>query len=162
MSNHSEAFIRSMKNGLKFRLFLLMNLPAAFFSGLRIREMDRERCAVTVPFKWFTKNPFRSTYFACLAMAAEMSTGALAMAHLPKTTPRVSMLVTGLRANYFKKATGPVCFTCAQGLEMGAVIRKAIDTGEAQQFTAVSVGMNEQGEKTAEFYIEWGFKTKTS
>jgi len=151
-----------MTSGLKFRLFLLINLPAAFFSGLRVREMDEARCAVTVPFKWFTKNPFRSTYFACLAMAAEMSAGALAMAHLHKLTPRVSMLVTGLRAGYFKKATGLVCFTCDQGLEMKAAIRRAIDTGEAQQFTAAAVGLNERGEKIAEFHIEWGFKTKTS
>jgi hypothetical protein len=26
-----------------------------------------------------SQNPFRSTYFACLSMAAEMSTGALAL-----------------------------------------------------------------------------------
>lgn len=46
---------------------------------------------------------FRSTYFACLAMAAEMSTGALAMAHLYHSDPPVSMLVVKLESEYFKK-----------------------------------------------------------
>jgi acyl-coenzyme A thioesterase PaaI-like protein len=160
MDNYSQEFIRSMTRGMKFRLFLLTKLPAAFFTGLRIREMDERRCAVTVPFKWFTKNPFSSTYFACLAMAAEMSTGALAMAYLYKSHPRVSMLVTGIRANYFKKATGLTCFTCEQGIQFRDIIRKAIETGAPQQFTAISTGKDSQGELIAEFFIEWGFKAK--
>ena len=57
--------------------FYFQKLPAAFFSGVRIKEVGETKCRVSVPYKWFTQNPFRSTYFACLAMAAEMSTGAL-------------------------------------------------------------------------------------
>jgi hypothetical protein len=44
--------------------------------------------------------------FACLAMAAEMSTGVLAMAHVYKRKPAISMLVVKMEAEYFKKATG--------------------------------------------------------
>ncbi|HMU57084.1 MAG TPA: thioesterase, partial [Chitinophagaceae bacterium] len=82
-----------MKHPATFRMFLLTKLPSAFFSGVRIRDLDDEKCTATVPFKWFSQNPFRSTYFACLSMAAEMSTGALALAHLYKSDPPVSMLV---------------------------------------------------------------------
>ncbi len=37
-------------------------------------------------------------------MAAEMSTGLLAMAHASESPLRVSMLVTGLQATFVKKA----------------------------------------------------------
>ena len=63
-------FIQTLKNPVLFRLYLFYKLPAAFFSGVRVREIDEQHCVVTVPYKWFSQNPFRSTYFACLAMAA--------------------------------------------------------------------------------------------
>ena len=77
-----------MKHPVKFRMFLLTKLPSAYFTGVRIKEVDAKKCVTTVPYKWFSKNPFRSTYFASLAMAAEMSTGALALAHLYKENHR--------------------------------------------------------------------------
>ncbi len=75
----NAAFLRLLGSPIRFRLYLLTRIPSAFFSGLRVEKATAESCTVTVPFKWFTKNPFRSTYFACLSMAAEMSTVILAM-----------------------------------------------------------------------------------
>ena len=161
-TSRSAEFIRLVKHPVKFRMFLLFKLPSAFFSGVRIKDIDDNHCEVTVPYKWFSQNPFRSVYFACLAMGAEMSTGALALTHLHKREPRVSMLVTSLHASYFKKATGLTSFTCEQGNDIKQTIQKAIDTGEPQQITAKSTGRNEKGELVAEFIIEWSFKRKNS
>jgi hypothetical protein len=150
--------IQQLRNPVKFRLFLLYKLPAAFFSGVRVRTIDERHCVVTVPFKWLTQNPFRSTYFASLAMAAEMSTGALAMVHVYGR--RVSMLVVKFEAAYFKKAVGRTSFTCNDGDALAAVIQRAIDTGEPQTFTSTSIGTNDSGEKIAECLITWSFKAK--
>lgn len=141
-------------------MFLLSKLPSAYFSGLRVCEMDEKHCSVTVPYKWFSKNPFRSTYFACLSMAAEMSTGALAMAHLYQSQPAVSMLVVKVESEYFKKATGITTFTCEDGLVIKRTIETAVATQEPQTFKAVSTGKNEKGELVAQFYITWSFKAK--
>src|ERR687898_975148 len=110
MQENARRFIEEMKHPAKFRLFLFTKLPSAYFAGVRIKDISPDKCEVTIPYKWFSQNPFRSTYFACLGMAAEMSTGALAMAHTYKSNPAVSMLVVGLEANYFKKATGLTTF----------------------------------------------------
>ena len=160
MSTTAREFIRLMKHPVKFRMFLFFKLPAAFFSGVRIKEIDEEKAVVTVPYKWFSQNPFKSTYFACLAMAAEMSTGTLAMMHIHKRQPAVSMLVVKLEAVYFKKATGITGFTCSDGAALRAVIEKAGNTGEAQTFLATSNGVNGKGEKIADFFITWSFKRK--
>jgi len=139
---------------------MLRNLPSAYFSGVRIRYISEEKCSVSVPFKWFTKNPFRSTYFACLAMAAELSTGALAMANVYGQRPGVSMLVVKLQAEYFKKATDITLFTCNEGLAIKDAVTKAIETKEAQALEVISTGYNTEGELIARFTISWSFKAK--
>src|SRR5450432_499069 len=160
MRTATQEFIQLMKHPIKFKVFLFFKLPAAFFSGVRIKDIDQSKCVVSIPYKWFSQNPFKSTYFACLAMAAEMSTGSLGMMHVHKRKPAVSMLVVKLEAVYFKKAVNRSTFTCLDGDQLKAMIENAIATGEGQSFRATSVGVNEQGEKVAEFYITWSFKAK--
>lgn len=160
MNANSSAFIKLMKHPIKFRMFLLFKLPSAFFCGVRVRDMDEKHCAVTVPYKWLSQNPFRSTYFACLSMAAEMSTGVLAMAHVYNRKPAISMLVVKVESEYFKKATGRTKFVCEDGEAMLNTIEESIATGEGKIFRARSIGKNADGEKVAEFYITWSFKAK--
>ncbi len=151
-----------MKHPVKFRMFLFTKLPAAYFAGVRVREVDERRCVVTVPYKWLSQNPFRSTYFACLSMAAEMSTGALAMVHLYKINPPVSMLVVKVESEYFKKATARTSFVCEDGELFQKTIEETIATGESRTVKAKSVGRNKEGEVVAEFYITWSFKAKST
>jgi len=149
-----------MKHPVKFRMFLFTKLPAAYIAGVRVREVDEKKCVATVPYKWLSQNPFRSTYFACLSMAAEMSTGALAMAHLYKINPPVSMLVVKVESEYFKKATGRTSFVCEDGELFQKTIEETIATGEPKTLRAKSVGTNKEGEIVADFYITWSFKAK--
>ena len=151
-----------MKHPVKFRMFLFTKLPPAYFAGVRVREVDERRCVVTVPYKWLSQNPFRSTYFACLSMAAEMSTGALAMVHLYKINPPVSMLVVKVESEYFKKATARTSFVCEDGELFQKTIEETIATGESRTVKAKSVGRNKEGEVVAEFYITWSFKAKST
>jgi hypothetical protein len=157
----TAAFIRLLNNPFKFRFFLFTKIPSAFFAGVRVREIDETHSIVSIPYKWFSQNPFKSTYFACLGMAAEMSTGVLAMSHVYKREPPLSMLVVGLEANYFKKATGITNFRCTDGLAIQTAIEQSIATGEAQMIRARSLGTNIKGEPVAEFFITWSFKVKT-
>lgn len=157
---NKAAFFSLINHPVKFRLYLLKNLPAAYFSGLKILQADLASCTVSIPFKWFTKNPFRSTYFACLSMAAELSTGVLAMAHLYKQQPAVSMLVTGIEGKFYKKGTGKTLFRCEDGDKIFDAIKAAISLNQPQEVKAHSVGMNKAGEVVAEFWISWSFKVK--
>ena len=161
MNPNTQDFIKLMKHPVKFRMFLFTKLPAAYIAGVRVREVDEKKCVATVPYKWLSQNPFRSTYFACLSMAAEMSTGALAMAHLYKINPPVSMLVVKVESEYFKKATGRTSFVCEDGELFQKAIAETIATGEARAVKAKSTGTNSEGEVVAEFTITWSFKAKS-
>jgi hypothetical protein len=162
MTTGTEKFLKLIGSPVQFRLFLLSRLPSAYFSGVRIREASEERCVVTVPYNWFTRNPFRSTYFACLSMAAEMSTGALAMAHLYGIKPAVSLLVTKVESTYSKKASGITWFTCEDGLMIKDAIRETISSGQPTIARALSIGRNKEGEVVAEFHVTWSFKQRGS
>ncbi len=159
---NAQKFLRIIRHPLKFRLFLLSKLPAAFFSGVRVRAADEDSCVVTVPYKWFSQNPFKSTYFACQAMAAEMSTGILAMAHIYQRNPPVSMLVLKVEGSFTKKATGLTTFTCSDGPLIKQMIEESIATGEGRTVTAKADGVNKDGETVAAFMITWSFKAKKS
>jgi len=156
-SGINTAFFEQMKHPLKFRLFLLSKLPAAYFAGLRFVKADATTCIVSVPFKWFTKNPFGSIYFACLSMAAEMTTGALAMAAIYKRPQRISMLIIQSEANYFKKAKSTVQFVCSEGERIAAAVEEAIQAGTST-VTVQSKGLNKEGEEVASFSFTWSFK----
>lgn len=162
MESNFQLFGRQMTSPLRFRMFLLSKLPSAYFSGVRVKSLDENKCEVTVPFKWFSQNPFRSTYFACLSMAAEMSTGALALGHLYKRKPAVSMLVVKTEGEYFKKAVDKTTFVCQDGDQIKRMIEEAIVTGEARTVRAKTVGTNKAGELVAEFFITWSFKAKSA
>ena len=149
-----------IQHPVKFRMFLFWKLPAAFFSGVRVKEIDEGRSMVSVPYKWLTQNPFRSTYFASLAMAAEMSTGVLGMMHVYKRTPPISMLITNMEATYSKKATGKIFFVCEGGKQIYEAIENSIATGESKSITVPSTGTNKNGEVVAAFLFTWSFKVK--
>ncbi len=161
MSNAAQ-FLKLIKHPVKFRLFLLSRLPAAYFCGVRVRYADEKKCITSVPYKWLSQNPFRSTYFACLSMAAEMSTGVLALAHIYKRQPSVSMLVSKVEGSFLKKAVGRTIFTCEDGQVIKQTIEDAIISNEGKIITAKSYGRNAEGEIVAEFAITWSFKVKSN
>ena len=160
MSNTAK-FLQLINNRLKFNLFLFSKLPSAFFCGVRVQQADENKCVVTVPFKWLSQNPFKSTYFACLSMAAEMSTGVLGLAHIYKRNPPVSMLVLNIQGSFVKKATGKTTFTCTDGLLIKQTVEEAVFDGQGKTVTAKSTGLNNLGEVVATFEITWSFKAKT-
>lgn len=156
--NKVASFIKMTGNRVAMGVFLFTKLPSAYFSGVRITDMDTTKCTAKVPYRWFSQNPFKSTYFACLAMAAELSTGALAMMYTRAASRRVSMLVTKMESAFTKKAKGVTWFTCEAGVEMQAAIERALALGEPQELQVVSTGIDKEGQVIATFRLTWSFK----
>lgn len=154
-----EKFFRLVRSSWRMRLFLLWKLPAAWFMGISVRACDASQAVVRLPYGWRSQNPFRSTYFAAQCAAAELSTGLLALAALQEQAP-VSMLVVKIEAEFFKKASATLLFTCDDGAAIQAAIARTLADGEAQLFRAESVGRLPDGSEAARMYITWSFKRK--
>jgi hypothetical protein len=151
-----------MLSPFAMRGFFLAKLPLALIAGLRIREFDAERCAVSVPYGWRTTNPFRSTYFAALSMAAELSTGALALAAVQTSGQPVALLITGLQASFEKKAAALTTFTCEDGAKAFAAVDATIASGEPTTAEMQTTGLNPDGTVVARFTFTWSFKRRSA
>jgi hypothetical protein len=150
-----------MLNPLLMRGFLLAKLPLALVAGVRVRELTSERCVATVPYGWRSTNPFRSTYFAALAMAAELSTGALAMMAVELASQPVAMLITNLEASFERKATALTAFTCEDGAKASAAVAETVRTGEPATARMETVGRLPDGTVAARFAFTWSFKRRS-
>ena len=157
-----EKLIRQMTSPLGFRAFLGIKLPLAAFAGLRVDELSGERCAVSLPYGWRTQNPFNSIYFAAQCMAAELSTGALAMLAIESSKESVSMLVTNMTASFGKKATERSTFLCTNGKDAFNAIQHTIETGEGVTVDMHTVGTMPDGTIISEFTFQWSFKKRRS
>src|SRR5690554_8219442 len=94
----------------KLNTYLFFKLPSAFFTGVRMRSIDKEKCVVTVKHRWINQNPFNSMFWAVQGMAAELTTGALVMQEIKASGKNISMLVANNQASFVKKATGKITF----------------------------------------------------
>ena len=144
----------------KIHLFLLWKLPSAFFTGVRVREISSSSCVTTVKHRWINQNPFRSMFWAVQGMAAELSTGALVMNAIRESGADISMLVTGNKAEYFKKARGRIDFDCRQGAEIISMVEKAKNFGGAETIILISEGRDKVGALVSRFEFEWSLKAR--
>jgi len=155
-----KTYANRLKNPLIFKFFLLAKLPLGFFSGMRVREIDTHHCIATVPYGWMTRNPFRSTYFAALGMAAELSTGALALFSVEKRNPSVAVIIIGLEAEFPKKAVTVTTFTCDEGDVLFAAAERAQQSGQAELATVTTIGRSKDGVEVARFRFTWSYKRR--
>jgi hypothetical protein len=144
----------------KFNTFLFFKLPAAWWTGVRLREMTGEQAVVSVTHKWINQNPFNSMFWAVQGMAAELSTGALVMDKIRGSGKKVSMLVANNKATFTKKATGKITFTCKDGPLISQALDKAIRSGEGQTCWMTATGVNQDGVVVSVFDFEWTLKVK--
>jgi hypothetical protein len=144
----------------KFNVFAFFKLPSAWWCGVRLRSCDEEKAVVTVRHKWFNQNPFKSMFWAVQGMAAELSTGIMVSSQIRECGENISMLVANNNANFSKKATGKITFTCEDGQKIKEALDQTIATGEGQTFWMKSVGVNEDGLIVSTFNFEWTVKLR--
>lgn len=144
----------------RVNLFMLLKLPLAYIGGVRIKTLSEEQATVQITHKWMNQNPFKSMFWAAQGMAAEMSTGVLVMKAIEDSKENVSMLVTHQEANFYKKATGKIIFTCLGGNEISKAIKMSKINKQGQLVKLTAVGKNEDGVVVSKFNFEWSLKVK--
>lgn len=160
-AGRADALRRRLLKPWNFKAYLWLKLPLAACAGLSLRQLDDSGCAVGLPGGWRTQNPFRSTYFAAQAMAAEMSTGAPAMVLAQAAPASVAMILRGIEAVFTRKIQGPSLFTFEDIAGMQSTIARAAASGESESYTGRSVGRGPDGEPAAEFRVTWSFKRRS-
>jgi uncharacterized protein DUF4442 len=157
----ADGLRRRLLRPWNFKAYLVWKLPLAACAGLSLVRLDETACVVGLPGGWRTQNPFRSTYFAAQAMAAEMSTGAPAMVLVQAAPVSVSMLLRGIEAVFTRRVQGRSEFTFEDLSGLKAAIARAAASGESESYTGLSTGRGRDGEPAAEFRVTWSFKRRS-
>ena len=145
----------------KVNFFNLIKLPLAYLGGVRVRSITDKEVVVSIKHRWMNQNPFNSMFWAAQGMAAEMPTGVLVMKAIADSQRKVSMLVTHQEAQFFKKATGRIIFSCTGGNEIRDAIKESIKTGEGQVVVLTSEGKNKEGVLVSKFQFHWSLRVKS-
>lgn len=145
---------------LSINSYLFFKLPSAYWSGVRVKSIDGEKCLVSVKLNWFNKNPFKSIFWAVQGMAAELSTGMLVTKQINERKINVSMLVISNSSNFYKKAVGRINFYCEQGSEVKNIFDKLDKKNPTNKIILHSKGIDEAGDIVSEFKFEWSLKKK--
>jgi hypothetical protein len=114
----------------------------------------------TVKHRWWNQNPFNSMFWAVQGMAAELATGAMVSSQIAESGKKISMLVQNNTANFTKKATGRITFTCEDGHLIKDALANTIETGEGQTIWMKSIGVNSDGVVVSTFKFEWTLRLK--
>ncbi|MEJ7660640.1 MAG: thioesterase [Hymenobacter sp.] len=115
---------------------------------------------MTVRYKYLTQNPFRSIYFACLAMAAELASGIQAMMQV-QGVGRCRMLVVGLHGRVQQESRlAPLPSPAPMGRAIVQAVAESRATGEGRTVVCTSTGLDEAGDVVAVFRVTWSFRAK--
>ena len=161
LNSKQSAFLKDFLSPAKQHIYFAKNLPMALLSGTKLISLDEEKSVATVPFKYLNKNPFQSTYFAVMSMAAELSTAAPAMLALKGVDANVALIIVDLKAEFFKKAQTKTTFTCTDFKAFESALRTLGNTGDTVAVTAKTIGTNSAGEEVAAFDFTWSFKRRS-
>tara|TARA_B100001063_G_scaffold141167_1_gene131896 strand:- start:6525 stop:6968 length:444 start_codon:yes stop_codon:yes gene_type:complete len=145
---------------LSINSYLFFKLPSAYWSGVRVKSIENDKCLVSVKLNWFNKNPFKSIFWAVQGMAAELSTGMLVTKQINERKINVSMLVISNSSNFYKKAVGRINFYCEQGSEVKNIFDKLDKKNPTNKIILQSKGIDEAGDIVSEFKFEWSLKKK--
>lgn len=144
----------------KINMFLLIKLPSAFLTGVRLTSISKTTCETSVRHRWINQNPFKSMFWAVQGMAAELSTGAMMMAGIKESGQKISMLVASNKATFYKKARGRITFTCNDGKLIKEAIKQTISNPEGQTLWMTSEGRDSSGVVVSLFEFEWTIKVR--
>jgi len=165
MTSYTNAHVNNLISKLNQKrtmwFYFLLKLPSAWFWGMKIKFIDHDKGVVDLPYNWFSKNPFRSIYFAAQTGAAELSTGLLGIIAI-QDKPAMSMLITNVEGEFVKKANSLTTFTCNDGRKIRETVDLAITSGEGQAVTVTSIGVDIYGDVVSRFKFIWSFKTKAA
>ena len=162
LNRNQIILLKQLNNSFYLWLFSIFKLPLMFLTGLKIEEIDYSTCKTKVNNNYLNKNPFKSTYFAVQSMAAELSTGALALLAVEGLKSDVKFILIGISGDFIKKAKDKTFFICNEGEKLHEVVKKARETKKQQKVTVSTIGYNKSSEIISKFEFTWSFKLKNN
>lgn len=150
----------AVKNTLYLRYFGLTKIPLLYYARPVVIAKSNEHVVIKIPLCRKTKNHQGSMYFAALAMGADCSVGLLAVELINKQRHKISFIFSDFNAEFYRRATGDVFFSCNQGREIADLVQKAATNDERVELPlqAIATVPSENDEPVACFRLTLSLK----
>jgi len=141
---------RSLQATLFVRGFGLAKVPLMFLVAPVVEELDDTRCVVRIPLNFLTKNHLHSMYLGVLAVGADVTGGLMATDALQGPGAKMNVLFKEMHAEFLRRPTAAVRFTCEDGAAIRAAIARGRESGEREN-VPVRVSATVGDEEVARF-----------
>jgi hypothetical protein len=152
-----------IKNTAFLRLYTFWNIPLIWWLRPTVIEMGRSRTIIQIGLNRRSQNHLKTMYFGALAIGSELVVAAKAVQAIYDSKQKVDFVFKNFKAQFLKRAEGPVHFICDQGVEVEALVQKAIASGEreTQTFPGYAiVPSKDPNEKVVSFEVTLSVKKK--
>ncbi|HEX5038010.1 MAG TPA: DUF4442 domain-containing protein [bacterium] len=122
--------LETLKQTLMLRAFGLTKVPLINYVRPSVVRLDDDEAVVKIPLGYRTRNHLKSMYFGTLAVGADCAGGLLAFHLIKKAKADISIVFKGFRADFHKRPTADVHFTCKDGGRIWKQIRETIKSGK--------------------------------
>jgi len=124
---------RDWKATLGVRWWAFRHVFLISFVQPSVIELNENRCEIVIPLTWRTRNHLRSMYFGVLCIGADVAGGLIAF-HLMRTRKiPLSFVFKDVRAEFLKRAEGPVQFSCEDGEAIQQLVARAGSSGVREE-----------------------------
>lgn len=99
-------------------------------------------------------------YFAALAMGADCAAGLLAVELIHRQQQNISFIFKDFNAEFYRRATADVHFSCDQGHEIAQLVNNAVSSSQRTDMTldAIATVPSENDEPVARFRLTLSLK----
>lgn len=118
------------KANIYLKLFGITKIPLIFFCRPKITEISDKKIVVRIPLTRRTKNHLKSMYFGALAVGADVAGGLIAFRLIEQKKLKISLVFKDMTAEFLKRPTGDVYFTCADGDLIADMVNQAANSTE--------------------------------
>jgi acyl-coenzyme A thioesterase PaaI-like protein len=152
----------TLKQTLRVRALGITKIPLIFFVSPTVVELTDQRAEVRIPLNRRTRNHLGSMYFGTLAVGADLTGGLMAWQFIERDFPKLVLVFKDFHADFLKRPEGDVHFSCEQGSEIHAMMARADESGERENFPfEVLATVPSQGpEPVARFTLTLSVKRK--
>lgn len=150
----------NIRNTVYLRYFGLTRIPLLFYVRPTVIEKTPRRVVIKIPLNRRTRNHQHSMYFAALAMGADVAVGLLAVELIGRQKKNISFIFKDFKAEFYRRATADVYFSCDQGDAITALVQRAV-TGQDRvemPLEAVATVPDENDEPVASFRLTLSLK----
>ncbi len=154
----------AVRNTAYLRYFGLTRIPLLYYVRPSVVEQTDRRVVIRIPLNRRTRNHHGSMYFAALAMGADVAVGLLAVKLIGQQDKKVSFIFKDFNAEFYRRATADVYFSCDQGEQISELVRNAISNTQRIEtpLHAIATVPAENDEPVARFRLTLSLKQAAS